>query len=209
LFSILLNVRSADQEMSSDGRSAIVRAAVELIGRLGVAGTTVRAVAEQAGVSAPLVIHHFGSKQGLVDACDVHVRDVIVGVSESIAEHPDARSMQALLASDEVGPSLAYVAASLQSGGEVGRWWFDQMMQLGHDMFPAMIAAGTARPVADPEMTTMLLMSMDLGLLLMRPLVEEWLGAELTDPAVLERWALAATDLLTNGFVIEPGNGGR
>lgn len=72
-----------------------------------------------------------------------------------------------------------------------------------------MVAAGRARAVADVEMTSLLLMAMDLGLLFMRPLVEERLGADLTDPAVLERWALAEVDLLTNGFIVEPGKDDR
>jgi AcrR family transcriptional regulator len=186
-----------------------VHAAVDLIGRRGAAGTTVRAVADSAEVSAPLVIHHFGSKAGLQEACDEHVRAVIARFAETITDDPSILSAQALLAEPEVGPALAYVATSLRSGGDAGRWWFDQMMQLGDEMFPAMVAAGAARRVDDPEMTSMLLMAMDLGLLMMRPLVEERLGAELTDPAVLERWARAATDLLTHGFVIEPGNDDR
>ena len=39
----------------------------------GLNGTTVRAIAKDAGVSPALVIHHFGSKDGLHRACDEHV----------------------------------------------------------------------------------------------------------------------------------------
>lgn len=199
--------RSPTEEPS--GRTAIVDAAVDLIGRHGASGTTVRGVADAADVSAALVIHHFGSKAGLQQACDERVRGVIARFAESVTDDPSAMGAQALLAEPDVGPALAYIATSLQSGGDVGRWWFRQMMQMADDMFPPMVAAGRARAVADVEMTSLLLMAMDLGLLFMRPLVEERLGADLTDPAVLERWALAEVDLLTNGFIVEPGKDDR
>ena len=41
-------------------------AALRLFGEQGIKGTTVRQMAEAAGVSAALVIHHFGSKERLV-----------------------------------------------------------------------------------------------------------------------------------------------
>ena len=45
-------------------------AAMRLFGWQGIKGTTVRQIAEGAGVSPALVIHHFGSKDGLRRACD-------------------------------------------------------------------------------------------------------------------------------------------
>jgi TetR/AcrR family transcriptional regulator, regulator of cefoperazone and chloramphenicol sensitivity len=52
---------------SADDLTAAARirdAAIEQFGEHGF-GTGLRAIAEAAGVSAALVIHHFGSKQGL------------------------------------------------------------------------------------------------------------------------------------------------
>ena len=43
---------------------------MELFGAEGVAATSLRSVAGAAGVSPGLVVHHFGSKQGLVRAVD-------------------------------------------------------------------------------------------------------------------------------------------
>ncbi|NLG21793.1 MAG: helix-turn-helix transcriptional regulator, partial [Actinomycetales bacterium] len=61
---------------SSDNRTGsqrILEAAINLFGRNGVKGTSMRAIAEEAGVSQALVVHHFGSKDGLQRACDHHV----------------------------------------------------------------------------------------------------------------------------------------
>jgi AcrR family transcriptional regulator len=209
MFSSLLNMCSAPSGGIADARSAIVNAAVELIGCDGAAGTTVRAVASAAGVSAPLVIHHFGSKQGLVAACDDHVREVVSRAVEALIASPSEVGVQALLATADVGPALAYAARSVQSGGDVGRWWFDEMVRTSTDLYASMVDAGSARRLDDPEMGVLLLTAMELGLLLMRPLVERHLGADLTDPALLERWAHAELDLLTHGLIVEPGGSGR
>lgn len=47
----------------------ILRRAVELFGRRGYEGTSVRAIATAAGVTAPLIAYHFGSKAGLFERC--------------------------------------------------------------------------------------------------------------------------------------------
>ena len=57
---MMLNMRSAD-----DGRDRIIQSAVACFGDRGFDGTSVRTIAERAGVSAPLINHHFGSKEGL------------------------------------------------------------------------------------------------------------------------------------------------
>ena len=50
----------------------ILDAALDLFGAQGFSGTSIKAVAQQAGVSPALVIHHFGSKDALRAACDDH-----------------------------------------------------------------------------------------------------------------------------------------
>ena len=49
-------------------------AAIEQFGQHGF-GVGLRAIAKAAGVSAALVIHHFGSKDGLRKACDDYVAE--------------------------------------------------------------------------------------------------------------------------------------
>ena len=61
------------------------------------------------------------------------------------------------------------------------------------------------REVADPEMTALLLVALDFGLVLLRSHVERRIDAELTDPDVLERWLRAELDLLTHGLFVPHG----
>jgi AcrR family transcriptional regulator len=51
-----------------DARRALIDAAVEVIARRGVAAATTREIYLRAGVKAPTLYHHFGDKQGLLDA---------------------------------------------------------------------------------------------------------------------------------------------
>jgi TetR/AcrR family transcriptional regulator len=53
---------------SDSARAQILKAAADLFAAQGYDGTNLRAVARAAGVSQPLIHHHFGSKQGLWEA---------------------------------------------------------------------------------------------------------------------------------------------
>ena len=81
MFSVL-NMRSA-----SDDRTAIARIRDAAIQQWGEQGFNVglRSIAEAAGVSAALVIHHFGSKDGLRKECDDYIAEEIrTGKSASL-----------------------------------------------------------------------------------------------------------------------------
>jgi TetR/AcrR family transcriptional regulator len=58
---------------SDAARTQILKAAADLFAARGYEGTNLRAVARAAGVSQPLIHHHFGSKQGLWEAVKAHV----------------------------------------------------------------------------------------------------------------------------------------
>lgn len=58
-------------------RARIRDAALEQFAEHGFEGATIRGIAEAAGVSAGLVQHHFGTKEGLRRACDEAVLDLV------------------------------------------------------------------------------------------------------------------------------------
>jgi TetR/AcrR family transcriptional regulator, regulator of cefoperazone and chloramphenicol sensitivity len=208
----MLNMCSAADPMEADplgdpmedARARLVAAAVELIGRDGVRATTVRRVAEAVGVSAPLVAHHFGSKAGLVEACDRAVLTVLDEVMATIAEQgADEGALQLLLRMDEAVSALAYIGRSLQDGGDAGRFWFDQMLRITQEAVGDLEAAGAVHRSDDPVMRAVLLLAMDLGAVLLRSHVERVLGSPITDPAIADRWIRAEFDLLANGLFID------
>jgi AcrR family transcriptional regulator len=59
-----------------DGRQAVLRAAAAAVAENGVDGVTTREVCARAGVTAPTIYHHFGSREGLLEQLlqDAHDR---------------------------------------------------------------------------------------------------------------------------------------
>ena len=65
--------KRTDQSLTQAERTAraeagMIEAAVELLNTVGIQGTTLAAIGEKAGYSRGLVMHHFGSKAGLLRA---------------------------------------------------------------------------------------------------------------------------------------------
>jgi AcrR family transcriptional regulator len=94
-----LKQRAARQE---ETRQRIVEAAVELHTTLGPSRTTVKAIAERAGVTRPTVYAHFPDDRSLFLACSGHVREE--------APLPDAAPWRALA---DPGERLAAALRSL------------------------------------------------------------------------------------------------
>ena len=177
-----------------------MRAGIELFGREGVQAVTVRRIAEAANVSAPLVIHHFGSKEGLVEACDATVWSLVEAAMALLVEQGAAVDVQQFWAMKGMGEAIGYIGRSMQDDRPVGRRWFEQMLAMTVGGLGELALRGEARPTDDPLMRGLLLVSIDLGMVVLRPLVERALGAGLTEPAVLERWARAEFDLFHHGL---------
>ncbi|AHH21202.1 putative transcriptional regulator, TetR family [Nocardia nova SH22a] len=113
-------------------------------------GVGVRAIAKAAGVSPGLVNHHFGSKDGLREACDDHVRSVIRAAKTEHVQHPTPNAtLRALAEIEEYAPYIAYLMRSFQAGGTLMATLFDQMRQDVQTYLQIGIDAGTLRRPAD------------------------------------------------------------
>jgi len=183
----------------------IVTVACELIAERGASDTSVREVARVAGVSAPLVIHHFGSKAGLIEACDRRVTDALEEVFAPMRSGEPLGSIEGgwleLLSST---PYLGYVTRSIRDGGQLGENLFDELFQMSLGTDQLMRESGVARPTDDPEMRALLLMALDMGMLLLSGHAERVLGAPLDSPKIGGRWVRSVVDLMSNGWLIQP-----
>ena len=79
-------MRSADGDVTT--RARIRDAAITLFGQRGFARATVRGIAAAAEVSPGLVIHHFGTKDGLRRACDTHVLETASETATAKSQDP-------------------------------------------------------------------------------------------------------------------------
>ncbi|MBO0855144.1 MAG: TetR family transcriptional regulator [Nocardia sp.] len=126
-------------------------AAIVVFGERGF-GVGVRAIAQAAGVSPGLVNHHFGSKDGLRQACDEHVRATIRTVKAEHVRHPtpDA-TLRALTEIEEYAPYIAYLTQSFQAGGTLMVSMFEQMTADVEAYLALGVEAGTLRAPTDPK----------------------------------------------------------
>jgi len=125
-------------------------AAVVRFGRDGF-GVGLRAIAADAGVTAGLVVHHFGSKDGLRRACDEHVLSVVRTEKTSALTDRSATTMMAQLAEvEQFAPMVRYLLRSLQAGGDLAAALIDQMTADADAYLAAGVAAGVVRPSGDP-----------------------------------------------------------
>jgi AcrR family transcriptional regulator len=139
--------------MRSDDMTAAARirdAAIELFGTQGF-DVGIRAIAEAAGVSAGLVIHHFGSKDGLRKACDDYIAEEIRSEKSAAIRSTDAVSWLAAVAEIEsFAPMMAYLVRCMQSGGELSKTLWRNMIDNVESYLDEGVRAGTVRPSRDP-----------------------------------------------------------
>jgi AcrR family transcriptional regulator len=126
-------------------------AAIDLFGQHGF-DVGLRAIAQAAGVSAALVIHHFGSKEGLRKACDDYIAEEIRSAkSESIRTTDPAAWFAQMAEIETYAPMMAYLVRSMQSGGELAKMMWRRMIDNATDYLEEGVRAGTVKPSRDPH----------------------------------------------------------
>jgi AcrR family transcriptional regulator len=140
--------------MRSTDLTAVARirdAAVAQFGEHGF-GVGVRSIAETAGVSAGLVIHHFGSKDGLRAACDHHVAELIrTTKSDSLQSHEPAAWFAQLAEIEDFAPAMSYLVRSMQSGSELAKSLWRSMIDNAETYIEEAVRAGTIKPSRNPK----------------------------------------------------------
>ncbi len=188
---------------SVDDRTARARirdTALELFAEHGEGMVTMRRIAEEAGVSPALVVHHFGTKEGLREAVVEHVRawldDLIARTTDTEVAGDLAAgnwgSIVELVAPDALDGTAAamprYLRRLLLSGDPLGtdliRSWHEHTVEV----FTAWDAAGIIDAGSNPRLRAAICMTADFGLFL---LADQWREVLGTDPLGegLPQWA--------------------
>lgn len=158
---------SSDRDLTA--RARIRDAAIALFTERGIAGATIRDIAQAAGVSSGLLRHHFGSKEGLRDACDEWAMGRITQLQMEFTESgaiggavtPDALALQ------------QYLVRSLMDGSPRGAAMFEQTVRRGEQWL-----AGTSLETSDPRAYVAVLGAMKMGMYLMRDQMTAVLGED-------------------------------
>jgi TetR/AcrR family transcriptional regulator, regulator of cefoperazone and chloramphenicol sensitivity len=166
MFSVL-NVRSIRAgEADLTARARIRDAAVRRFGIDGF-GVPVRAIAAEAGVSPGLVIHHFGSKDALRDACDEYVLRVIrEAETESLVRAAPGEMLAQLATVEEYAPLVGYLVQALVTGGDLAVAFVEHMVSDAERYLQDAVDAGRIRPSRDPAARACYVVHLGLGALL-------------------------------------------
>ncbi|MFI2365519.1 TetR family transcriptional regulator [Promicromonospora sp. NPDC019610] len=132
-------------------------------------GAPVRAVAADAGVSAGLVMHHFGSKEKLRAECDAQVLATIRRLKqENVATVAAGQSFfHRFAAVDENAPLVGYILRSMQDGSPLAREFIDHMVTDAVGYLQEGVAAGVIVPSRDDAARARYLTLSSLGALLL------------------------------------------
>jgi AcrR family transcriptional regulator len=205
----MLYMRSAraPRTVSADDlttRARIRDAAVLRFGREGF-GAPLRTIAADAGVSAALVIHHFGTKERLRETCDAHVlAEIKHAKHDSLVEAGGRRFLEYLATAEQLAPVFAYVMRSLQHGGPLATAFVDHLVADAVDYLADGVRAGVIRPSRDEPARARYLVLSSLGAALLALTLEP--PQTVADHAPLMRRhvdsvALPALELYTEGFL--------
>jgi AcrR family transcriptional regulator len=185
-------------------RARIRDAAVLRFARSGFAAS-VRSIAADAGVSAALVIHHFGSKEELHAVCDAHV---LASIAESKRQNMGRATsgglLEVLAQADDLTPIVGYVLRSLQAGGAVGKAFVEHMIDDAELYTAEAVGAGIAKPSRDERARVRYLVLSSLGALLLSVTFDPPEDPEDVSAAVRKFMSdlyLPMLELFTEGFL--------
>jgi AcrR family transcriptional regulator len=173
-------VRSTTPNEDLTTKARIRDAALVLFPRDGFGATTIRSIAADAGVSPGLVVHHFGSKEGLREACDRHVvarfRETKLAAMQDENLYSPGFAASAYLMAE---PLLRYFGWALARGHPAADDLFDEMLREAIAISNVAVEKGVINDSPDLETRTALQMAMHLGMTVMHAHLERNLGIDM------------------------------
>jgi AcrR family transcriptional regulator len=193
----------------SDDRTAAARVrdeAMRLFAERGVAAVSLRDIAAAAGVSAPLVIHHYGSKDGLKTAVDEYATGIVEEMFE-LVEDPDVGRGEFAGASsvmsemlDRCPALMPYLRRLLVDGGGQAERLFASLYEATRAAMARLRERGVLRGSADGDVQAAFLLVNDLGAVLLRDQIRAVTGVDPLEPPGLERWGAAVLEVYARGI---------
>jgi TetR/AcrR family transcriptional regulator, regulator of cefoperazone and chloramphenicol sensitivity len=172
-------------------RARIRDAALTQFADRGIARSTVRDIAAAAGVSSGLLRHHFGSKEGLRDACDEFALAQVAALGLQLAETsrlgrvtPDTIRLQ------------RYLIQSMMDGSPTAMAMFDRALSYGEQWL-----ASTGFEVDDPRAFLAVLSVMKMSVFVLRDLLTHALGQSVDEPAGWTRITAASLEIFAHPLV--------
>lgn len=201
---------SADDQRDLTARATIRNAALRLFAERGPDAVTVREIAAQAGVSPALILHHFGSKDGLRAEVDAFAAQAFDAVFEAM---PTDQLVELLAGGATSGslaeafargfprgsPLPAYLGRLFLTHDPAGAALFGRWFATTRHLLDVMVEAGVARPTEDPTVRAAFFLVNDLALVLLRNHIATVIGADPLTPEGIERWGREVSIVYAEG----------
>jgi AcrR family transcriptional regulator len=172
-------------------RARIREAAIALFAEKGMAATTIRDIAQAAGVSSGLLRHHFGSKEGLRDACDEYALNQITALGIQFTE----TNMLGRI-TPEIMRLQQYAIRSVMDGSPSALAMFDKALAYGEHWLER-----SDLEVADPQAYLAVISVMKMSMFVMRDLLSHALGESVDEPAGWARVISASIEIFSQPLV--------
>ncbi|MEO3859880.1 TetR family transcriptional regulator [Acrocarpospora sp. B8E8] len=198
--------RRTFEDPDRTARARIRDAAIERFAADGVAATNLKDIAADTGVSTPLVLHHFGSKEGLRVACDEHVASVIKAQkSTAMAAGKGFDPFQAIREAYDGTPVIRYLAKTIADGSPAVDQLVDEMIEDSLGYMAEGVESGILTPAENPRERAIVLFLWQMGALVLHEHVKRLLGIDLTDDSAGSalKWARINAEILANGVINE------
>jgi AcrR family transcriptional regulator len=174
-------------------RARIRDAAIKLFTERGMEKTSVLDIAEAAGVSGGLIRHHFGSKDGLREACDKYVFDELLKFKEEVLAKGVANP--GFLPTFDARQVLyrRYLGRAMIDGSEAAAAQFTEIVDSTERYF-----RDQGMDMPDPRGVAAALAAMTGGLMILQDHIARALGEEPGTHEAMLRMSLAAGHLFMN-----------
>lgn len=187
-------MRSSIDRADLTTRARIRDAALIRFPREGFSATTIRSIAADAGVSPGLVVHHFGSKDGLRVECDRYVVAKFRETKLAAMEEGNVVNPAFAAAAFRVSQTLMrYFSWALTRGHSAADELFDEMVREGLEITQVAVDSGMLKNSDDIHTRTVLQMAMMLGMIAFHDHVQRNTGI---DPLTSEGIARITPSLL-------------
>ena len=188
-----------------DSKEHLLEAAVNVLAREGFAAASLRMIAIEAGVSPALLVHHFGSRQGLIEQTInktlgewLETKDDLtaIGLTEALRQWPQV--------AEDGQTKLQFFRQLMIAGGKPAQHLFERMAAEAKVRLEQFAQLGFTEKLSDIESASVLMASYALAPLIMGDQIKKVLGGDFFDPEVSQKLAQASVELF--GLTLPAGN---
>lgn len=184
-----------------DTKERLIDIATKAFSESGFAATSLRSIAKLAGVSPALLVHHFGSRDGLIEQCIMRGLGLWVAEKQSFVDVSLSTALaQWQGAIDKHGPKLQFFRQVLLSGGPAADMLFRRMVQEAEIMIRTEQSKGKMRKTENVSDLALIMSLHGLAPLVLQDQVNAYLGGSFQDPVLGGRLAAANLEIYRKGI---------